>query len=376
MGARFAVAPPTASRNVPLRSAATGLGVAVAIVVATATFVTNLNRLLDTPARYGWTWDVEAGAPGLPGLIADPLVAALRQHDDVGEFAGGTVSQLFLQAEGAAVVRSDVLALRQYQGTVAPTMLEGRLPKGTDEIVLGTRTLDALGLQVGDRVVVRVGERRATMTIVGRGIVPGLGEAGGSGTRAYLPFAGFRRLLPGAEENVFLIRFARGVDHERAYAQVKAALDPVPTIRAVRPTNLSSLARIRSLPALLVGLLGVTALVTLIGTLASSIRRRRREIGLLRAIGLRRRQVTASLLWEATSIIAAAVVVGGPLGAAIGRVTWAAFAAASGLATDAIWPAPRLLLGVLALFLVADVVVLLAARSVGRDHPAVALRSE
>ena len=376
MGARFAFAPPTASRSVPLRSAAAGLGVAVAIVAGTATFVTNLNRLLDTPARYGWTWDVEAGAPGLPGLIAEPLVAALRKDDSIGEFAGGTVSELFLRSPGGGIVRSDVLALRQHQGTVAPTMLEGRVPSGTDEIVLGTNTLDSLGLRVGDRVVARVGERRARMTIVGRAIVPGLGEAGGSGSRAYLPFAGFRRLLPGAEENVFLIRFAPGVDHERAFAEVKAALDPVPTLQAVRPSNLSPLARIRSLPALLVGLLAVIALVTLIGTLASSIRRRRREIGLLRAMGLRRRQVTASLLWEATGIVAAAVVIGGPIGAAIGRAAWAAFADAGGLATDAIWPSPRMLLGVVALFLVADIVVLVAARSAGRDPPAVALRTE
>ena len=359
-----------------MRSAAAGLGVAVAIVAGTATFVTNLNRLLDTPARYGWTWDVEAGAPGLPGLIAEPLVAALRKDDSIGEFAGGTVSELFLRSPGGGIVRSDVLALRQHQGTVAPTMLEGRVPSGTDEIVLGTNTLDSLGLRVGDRVVARVGERRARMTIVGRAIVPGLGEAGGSGSRAYLPFAGFRRLLPGAEENVFLIRFAPGVDHGRAFAEVKAALDPVPTLQAVRPSNLSPLARIRSLPALLVGLLAVIALVTLIGTLASSIRRRRREIGLLRAMGLRRRQVTASLLWEATGIVAAAVVIGGPIGAAIGRAAWAAFADAGGLATDAIWPSPRMLLGVVALFLVADIVVLVAARSAGRDPPAVALRTE
>ena len=65
-----------------IRTAATvvGLGLAVMAIVATVTFQASLQRLVDTPARYGLTSDltiVDAREPDVAELVADRRVAAL-----------------------------------------------------------------------------------------------------------------------------------------------------------------------------------------------------------------------------------------------------------------------------------------------------------
>ena len=65
-----------------VRTAATvvGLGLAVVAIVATVTFQASLQRLVDTPGRYGLTSDltvVDAREPDVAELVADRRVAAL-----------------------------------------------------------------------------------------------------------------------------------------------------------------------------------------------------------------------------------------------------------------------------------------------------------
>ena len=64
------------------RTAATvaGLGLAVVAIVAAVTFQASLQRLVDTPQRYGLTGDltiVDAREPDVAELVADRRVAAL-----------------------------------------------------------------------------------------------------------------------------------------------------------------------------------------------------------------------------------------------------------------------------------------------------------
>ena len=66
----------------------------------------------------------------------------------------------------------DTLAIESVKGTVVPTVVEGRAPVTPTEIMLGTRTLEDLGLDVGDTVRVSVGSRSAQLRIVGRGVLP------------------------------------------------------------------------------------------------------------------------------------------------------------------------------------------------------------
>jgi ABC-type antimicrobial peptide transport system permease subunit len=60
--------------------------------------------------------------------------------------------------------------------------------------------------------------------------------------------------------------------------------------------------------------------------LVVSVARRRREIGLLEALGFVKTQVGAAVCWQATTVAIVGIVVGIPLGVAVGQVVWRAFA--------------------------------------------------
>src|SRR3712207_9332013 len=67
---------------------------------------------------------------------------------------------------------------------------------------------------------------------------------------------------------------------------------------------------------LVTGLLGVAVVIALIGvgnTLALSVVERRQENGLLRALGLTRRQLRGLLAWEAVLVAGVAAARGGPI---------------------------------------------------------------
>ena len=57
-------------------------------------------------------------------------------------------------------------------------------------------------------------------------------------------------------------------------------------------------------------------------TLIASVRRRRRDLALLKTLGFTERQLAATVAWHATTAVAIGVVFGVPLGVAVGRWLW------------------------------------------------------
>jgi ABC-type lipoprotein release transport system permease subunit len=56
--------------------------------------------------------------------------------------------------------------------------------------------------------------------------------------------------------------------------------------------------------------------------LASSVRRRRRDLAVLKTLGFVRGQVSATIAWQATTFAVVALALGLPLGVAAGRWAW------------------------------------------------------
>jgi putative ABC transport system permease protein len=79
-------------------------------------------------------------------------------------------------------------------------------------------------------------------------------------------------------------------------------------------------------PLVLAGLLAAGAVVALVLSLAASVRRRSRELALLKALGFVRGQLIAAVLWQALVTVAIGTAVGIPLGVAAGRFLWTRFA--------------------------------------------------
>jgi ABC-type antimicrobial peptide transport system permease subunit len=115
---------------------------------------------------------------------------------------------------------------------------------------------------------------------------------------------------------------------------------------------------------------------TLVHVLVVSVTRRRREAGLLKALGFLRRQVALAVSWQTTIIAAAGIVAGVPVGIAVGRLAWQAFAVGLGVV-----PVPVVTAWVIAAVaagtvLTANVLAVGPALAASRSRPGSLLRTE
>ena len=164
-GVRMALLGGPRPTAVPVRATLVAAILAVGVGGAALTFATSLQHLLDTPRLYGQTWDFEMGGGGPP--IDAATVRRVSSDPAVSDVAVGAVEPVDVggQAVGAR-------AMDYFKGSSAPTVLDGRAPRSPGEVLLGTKTLDALHLRIGDRVAVRSGPRAVRLRIVGRGVLP------------------------------------------------------------------------------------------------------------------------------------------------------------------------------------------------------------
>jgi ABC-type antimicrobial peptide transport system permease subunit len=157
---------------------------------------------------------------------------------------------------------------------------------------------------------------------------------------------------------------------------LRRALDPLPTRSSGEPREIQALSDVSGLPALLGGVLAVLAVATLAHTLISSVRRRRKELAVLRTMGFVRRQVWLSVFWQTTTLVAIALVVGIPIGALLGRFAWNVFAEDLGAIPQAQVAWVPFLLTIPAALLLASLVAAVPAWLAGRMRPSAALRAE
>jgi ABC-type antimicrobial peptide transport system permease subunit len=142
------------------------------------------------------------------------------------------------------------------------------------------------------------------------------------------------------------------------------------------PVELANLRNVRSLPVTLATFLALLAIAAMWHVLMTSARVRRRELAVLRAIGLTRRGTRTVLSSQATAIAAAGLVVGIPLGIVVGRIAWSVVTGRVPLENVPPWPLIGIALLVPAAIAVANVVALLPSRRAVRLHPAQILRAE
>jgi len=352
---------------VPVRATLAAAIVAVGVGGGAVTFAASLQHLLDTPRLYGQTWDFEAGTVGGPPLDA----ASLRRVRGDAAFSDVAVGTLGPVEIGGHEVGAR--AMDNVKGSSAPTVLDGRAPRGPGEVLLGTKTLDTLHRHVGDRITVRVGPRAVRLRIVGRGVLPStrwnkLGEG------AAFSFHDLKRIQPQALASALQARIAAGADREAALRRLAAILES--PNEAVKPTDVGDFAGVDEMPFLIAAAFGLAAAAALAHTLLVSIRRRRRDLAVLKTLGFVRRQVLATVAWQATTVAAVGLVVGLPLGVAVGRFAWNVFAEDLGVVPEAVTPIGLTALVVPAALILANLIAALPGWTASRTQPAVVLRAE
>jgi hypothetical protein len=360
-GLRLALTRGRGPSAVPVGATLLASILAVGVVAVALTFTASLDHLFSTPRLYGQNWDYRSNY-GLPSP------ESVRANQSISDFARGDYN-LHVLLNGQEV---GLVAMDSNKGRIDPVVTAGRAPQRPDEILLGPKTLDALGLAVGDSVEAAKATRTVRMRIVGKGVVPE-GVTNELGKGAAMTFRAYRRLDLSATASAFEARIAPEAERDATLARLErrfVAPAPAP------PRTLADFGGVRDLPIVVSALLAALAAASLAHTLVTAVRRRRRHLAVLKTLGFDRRQLLATVGWQAATLVAVGLGVGLPLGIAAGRWGWYLFAEQIGVVPEPVTPVPRILLVVPATFLLAIVVAALPAWSAARTRVAAALRTE
>ncbi|MFN8034318.1 MAG: FtsX-like permease family protein [Acidimicrobiia bacterium] len=376
IGLRFARDTGHGPRTVPVRSAVAGIATGVAGLVAVGTFAAGQSRLAAEPARFGWPWDATIGADGTGECNAkiEKVAARLGRDADVER-----VTPICWGYQARVAGRS-VTTFAQPPGVADGgfVIVRGRSPATPDEIALGAKTMRREHVGIGGTVDVE-GQRAR---VVGQAIFPVSDDGYPLADGVLLSFDGFRaRHLQGptneSGNRQFAIRLRDGADHNTAIARLqKLTGDGDPPVLARTPPEVDQLQQLDRLPLVLAGFLLIVALVAATHALVLTMRRRIRELALLRAVGFTAGQTKAAVAWQASALSLAGIVIGVPIGVLLGRLVWARVADAFGLATDPAWPWIVLALVVPVTLVVVNLVAWPLARRAARVRPARILRTE
>jgi hypothetical protein len=390
-GIRFALGSGRGANAVPVRSAIAGAVLALVVVTSTVTFGASLHTLVSRPALYGWNWNYEllSGFSGQEDL-PQKQVTSLVDHD---RYVSASTGIYFgaAQIDGVSVPIEGATP----NAAVAPPVLSGHGLEAADQIVLGASTLAALHKHLGDTVTVNAGAKTSTtLRVVGTATMPSIGTSQNHttmGTGAWLSY----QLIPPQIRNLqgnsipgpqaVLVRIRTGTNPtaaRRSLQQISNTINRSPESPAggvtgvLRPAEIVNYRAMGSTPALLATTLAFGATAALALTLVASVRRRRRDLALLKTLGFTRRQLAAVIAWQSTIAAGIGVVIGVPAGIILGRAFWNLFAHAIHAVPEPTVPAITILLLALGALVLANLVAAIPGIQAARTRTALLLQAE
>jgi hypothetical protein len=391
-GVRFALEPGAGKGAVPIRSAMLGAALALIVGIATVTFGSSLNSLVSHPHLYGWNWNYELSA-GEGGVIPGAHATRLLNHDrDIAQWSSVDFSTLRFGKHGQPV---PVIA-QEPRAKVAPPLLSGHQVEGPGQVVVGAITLSQLHKHVGDLVEVRTGVGKPVMLrIVGTATLPTIGVAGNQhpemGTGAIVAAQvlpahsnqGYQLsgAAPGPDAMLVRLKSGESAAGLRSLRRIARATSTpadygISVLSVQRPAEIVNYRSMGTTPAILGAGLAIGAVVALGLTLVASVRRRRRELALLKSLGFTARQLSSVVAWQATVAVAVGTVVGVPLGIVLGRFLWNLFAHELSVVPSPTVPVWAVVATALGAIVIGNVVAAVPARMASRTPTALLLRAE
>jgi hypothetical protein len=374
------------------------------VVATTLTFGSSLHSLVSQPRLYGWNWDYAVQSSDGYGPVPNQATAMLSSDRTVISSSG--VWFATLQLDGVEVP----VLLAYPNAPVSPPIVQGHGLRTPNQIVLGATTLAQLHKHIGDVLQMRYTSgfppRPIRLLIVGVATLPAIGIAealhtsmaigaivpadNGSLTKQFGPEA-----YPGCNgPNMVFLRVHGGVGSAGGFAAARrlatsanAVLSTEPqdsscggnqasVLSVQRPAQIMNYRSMGTTPVLLAAGLAFGALVALGLALTASVRRRRRDLALLKTLGFTQRQLASAIAWQASIATVGGIVVGIPLGIALGRWLWTLFAQEIGAVPAPTVPMWWVAVAGLAAIILANVVAAVPGRSAARTPTALVLHDE
>ncbi|GAA0457482.1 hypothetical protein Aca07nite_70010 [Actinoplanes capillaceus] len=363
------------------RPARTALTMASLLLgVTTVTFATGLSdtliRFSALDAAAGGDVSIRSEPPDGPTGVTssrtdeevEALLRGLPGTERIGVALGRPVSVLG-QSEPIQVnfVRGDVAAMG-YEDQ----LLEGRWMAAPDEMVATSELLNKRGLEVGDTITMELQGVRTTVTVVGETLqnLPGPGDG------LFAPWREFEDAQP--FDYFYQVDLAEGTDRE-AYMQAIRSADPGLSPWSRGGSNELQVI-VTGFSSVLAVLLATVAALGVLNTVALNVLDRRRDLGMLKSIGMTPRQVITMLVTSMAALGVAGGLLGIPFGMVAHRLVVPLSAGAAKVTLPEsvlrVWDPLQLALLVLSGVLIAVVGALLPARSAARLTIARVLHNE
>ncbi len=360
VGITAGLATENATRN-PRRTAATALALSLGSAVACLAVVFNasLQNSFSSAVSGGIRGDlvIRSGAfgfGGLPTTLAKKISALSTVSASSGLRYGFAVvdGPKRKPRHASAVARSGGRPIASLDPAKVDQLLDfgnevgSFAGLGRKTIAVSLRELDSHGWNAGDTITLGFPGRKAEPFVISNVYRQGLAFDFAIGHRDY------ERLVADQFDFVVYVKAASGVSSDALRESIEKVTTDYPTAKIENQKQY--VARIseslNQLLSLIVGLLILVVIVAMTGiaiTLSLGVFERTREIGLLRTLGMFRRQVRSMVRWEAIIISLFAVSLGVLLGTAS---SWALLRAlrSEGLASFVVPVMPLLLIALFA----------------------------
>jgi len=310
-------------------STASALMIGVALVTVIAVFSASAKAAVASAFRDSFSTEFQVRlegfsdprATGLPPSLTDELRTlpelAVVVRDRFGDFRFDEDSpeQFLLAIDGPY---SQVVKMEMAAGSIDAL--------GPGRAALAKADADRLGVGVGGTVSIQF----PSLAVAELEVV-GIYDDDRVGVPLIIDFTTYETYIDFHLDRFIYIKVADGIDLEVARTAIAGVTDGYPSVALTDTEELIGdiEAQIDGLLNLLVVLLGFAILIALLGivnTLALSVAERKHEIGLLRAVGMTRKQVKRMIRWEAVLI----AVFGGVLGLVVGVILGSAVVLAVG----------------------------------------------
>jgi hypothetical protein len=385
IGVRHALQRGRGRATVPVGTALLGMALAVAALCGTAVFGASLSHLTATPKLYGESFQINFNL--VNGQPDPTLLRDLEHNPAVTGLTRGFGTEISIGKVTVGAVAASAL-----RGTPLFSTVTGHLPQSASQVALGASTMRQVGAHVGSVVPITVttpsgAKRTVSFRVVSQVAFPVLAGIAGLGDGALFTIPGYesavcpsgpkqatcQEAVIGTTNGGMLASFVPGAQGKAAishYLHTYATLAVLP----LTPVSLINFGEAVNFPLIFGVMLALFGAATLLHLLVVSVTRRRREVGLLKVLGFVNLQVATAVSWQATTLALVGIVVGVPLGVAVGQEVWKTFASNLGVVPVSVVPV-WLVVGLAAgVVVVANLLAIAPALAASRSRPGQLLR--
>ena len=293
-----------AARN-PKRTAATaaalmiGLALVALVTIMGSSIKASTNKVLDESLEADFTVATGGFAPSFisPQVAVD--IAALPEVSAVaplrlGQFRREDKNSFFVVGTNPATL-DEVTDLDVVEGSLRSL--------GDNELLLYRQTADDLGIELGDTFGMQFASTGTEkLKVVGLFENKSLVQ-----TDYVISLSTYEANFPEKVDFQVFVKVKDGVSTAAARKSIEAVMESYPSLNLENQaeTKEKQADQVNQLLSLVTAMLGLALVIALFGitnTLALSVFERTRELGLLRAVGMSRRQTRRMVRWEAVII--------------------------------------------------------------------------